>query len=167
MDGQAAARDLGTLALSIAAVEESVVVSASQTDVPLSTHVVECDRHRPEESSRRGRPRRFPMRCALIPGLTVASAGRPGAQTSVFPRGGESDYSLVLIDGVQANAFGGGIDFAHLPLVNIDRIEIVRGPQSALYGANAIGAVIRVITKRGGPPPRRPRSKAELSTLHG
>ena len=87
-----------------------------------------------------------------VPGLTVASAGGRGAQTSVFPRGGESDYSLVFIDGVQVNSFGGGYDFAHLPAVNVERIEIVRGPQSALYGSNAIGSVIRIVTRRAGAP---------------
>ena len=87
-----------------------------------------------------------------VPGLTVTSSGGRGAQTSVFPRGGESDYSLVFIDGIQANTFGGGFDFGHLAAVNIERIEIVRGPQSALYGSNAIGSVIRIVTRRGGPP---------------
>ena len=81
----------------------------------------------------------------------MANGGR-GAVTSVFPRGGESDYSLVIVDGVQANAFGGGYDFAHLPVANIERIEVVRGPQSALYGSNAIGSVIRIVTRQGGAP---------------
>jgi vitamin B12 transporter len=151
VEGQAATRDLGTLALSIAAVEEAVLVSASQTDVPLSTSSSSVTVMTGEELAAR-QIDTLPEALRLIPGLTVATAGRPGSVTSVFPRGGDSDYSLVLIDGVQANAFGGGIDLAHLPLVNIDRIEVVRGPQSALYGANAIGSVIRVITKRGGPP---------------
>ena len=62
--------------------------------------------------------------------------------TGVFPRGGESNYTLVFVDGVPANAFGGGFDFAHLPTANIERIEVVRGPQSALFGSNAIGAVV-------------------------
>ena len=87
--------------------------------------------------------------------------------TSVFPRGGESDYSLVFVDGVQANAFGGSYDFAHLPVTNIERIEIVRGPQSALYGSNAIGSVIRIVTRHGGAPTARPRSKAAASTRSG
>jgi outer membrane receptor protein involved in Fe transport len=58
----------------------------------------------------------------------------------------------VFIDGVQANAFGGGFDFAHVSLANVERIEIVRGPQSALYGSNAIGSVVRIVSKQGGPP---------------
>ena len=87
-----------------------------------------------------------------VPGLTVVSTGGLGATTGVFPRGGESNYTLVLIDGVPANAFGGDYDFGHLPAANIDRVEIVRGPQSALFGANAIGSVVRVVSQRGGAP---------------
>ena len=72
--------------------------------------------------------------------------------TSLFPRGGNSNYTLVLVDGIRANAFGGGYDFAHLPVSDVERIEIVRGPQSALFGSDAIGAVVQVVTRRGGPP---------------
>src|SRR5206468_3078793 len=72
--------------------------------------------------------------------------------TSIFPRGGESDYTLVYVDGIQVNAFGGGFDFAHLSTANVDRIEIVRGPQSALYGSNAIGSVVRVVTREAESP---------------
>ena len=52
------------------------------------------------------------------------------------------------------NAFGGGFDFAHLSTANVDRIEIVRGPQSALYGSNAIGSVVRVVTREAESPTR-------------
>jgi outer membrane cobalamin receptor len=67
-------------------------------------------------------------------------------------RGGESDYTLVLVDGIRANAFGGGMDLSQLPLADVDRIEVVRGPQSALYGADAIGGVVQIITRNGGAP---------------
>ena len=86
-----------------------------------------------------------------VPGLTVVATGGAGSVTSVFPRGGESDYTMVVIDGVQANAFGGLYDFAHLSTENVERIEVVRGPQSALFGSNAIGAVVRIITRHDGP----------------
>src|SRR3954464_3367109 len=68
----------------------------------------------------------------------------------MFPRGGESDFTLVLVDGVRVNAFGGGVDLALLDVGNIERIEFVPGPQSALYGADAIGGVVQVITRHGG-----------------
>jgi outer membrane cobalamin receptor len=144
------AKDLGTLELQISAVSESIVVSAAQVEIPLSSSTSsvtvitreDLDKHQVESVADALRS---------VPGLTVTSAGGRGAQTSVFPRGGESDYSLVFIDGIQANTFGGGFDFGHLPVVNIERIEIVRGPQSALYGSNAIGSVIRIVTRRGAP----------------
>src|SRR5204862_249556 len=87
----------------------------------------------------------------LVPGLSVTRSGGRGAITSLFPRGGSSNYTLVLVDGIRANAFGGGYDFAHLSVADVDRIEVVRGPESALFGADAIGAVVQVVTRRGGP----------------
>ena len=75
--------------------------------------------------------------------------------TSFFPRGGESDYTLVLVDGIPQNAFGGGFDAAHLATADIDRIEVVRGPQSALYGSGAIGGIVQIITQQ-----RRPVARA-------
>jgi len=87
----------------------------------------------------------------LVPGYSVARSGGPGAVTSIFPRGGESDFTLVLVDGVRANAFGGGLDLSQVPIAGAERIEVVRGPQSALYGSDAIGGVIQILTPRGGP----------------
>lgn len=151
VDGQSGAQDVGTIELAVSAVTESVLVTASQVEVPLSTTSSSVTVLTGEELLAR-QTHDLEDALQLVPGLTVLTAGRHGSVTSVFPRGGESDYSLVLVDGVPANSFGGGFDFAHVPLVNIERIEIVRGPQSALHGSNAIGSVIRVITKRGGPP---------------
>ncbi|HEX5474182.1 MAG TPA: TonB-dependent receptor [Vicinamibacterales bacterium] len=142
--------DAGTLTLAIAAVPESIVVSAAQADVPLSqaaasVSVITGDEMRARQLTTVADALRE------VPGLAVARTGSAGAVTGVFPRGGESDYSLVLIDGIEANAFGGGFDFAHLSADDIDRIEVVRGPQSALFGSNAIGSVIRIVTREGGP----------------
>jgi outer membrane cobalamin receptor len=146
----AAPRDAGIVRLDLSAVSESVVVSAAQVDVPLSQASSSVTIITASELRAR---QLMTVADALreVPGLTVARNGGTGALTSVFPRGGESDYTLVFIDGVQANSFGGGFDFAHLATDNIDRIEIVRGPQSALYGSNGIGAVVRIVTRTGGP----------------
>ena len=85
-----------------------------------------------------------------VPGIDVVQTGGPGGLTSVFIRGGNSNHTLVLIDGVQVNSPTAGLfDFANLTTDNIERIEIVRGAQSTLYGSDAIGGVINIITKRG------------------
>ena len=89
-----------------------------------------------------------------VAGLAVARNGSFGAITSVFLRGGESDYVHVLVDGVRVNEPGGSYDFASLTTDNVERIEIVRGPASALYGSDAVSGVIQIFTRRGAGPPR-------------
>ena len=144
-------RDVGEIRLSVSAISESVVVSAAQVEIPLSqatstvtvitgAELLARQIHSVADALR------------TVPGITVVATGGPGAVTGVFPRGGESNFTLVFIDDVPVTAFGGEFNFAHLSTVNVERIEIVRGPQSALFGSNAIGAVVRVITRKGGPP---------------
>ena len=84
-----------------------------------------------------------------IPGVEVNQTGRRGGVTGVFIRGGESKYNSVMVDGVPMNDFGGGMDMASLPADGIERVEITRGPQSALYGANAVTGVINIVSRRG------------------
>ncbi len=86
----------------------------------------------------------------FVPALSVEGAGREGSPTSVFSRGGESDYNLVLIDGVRANENGGYFDFSRISAGEIDRIEVLRGAQSSLWGSDAIGSVVQIFTKRAG-----------------
>jgi vitamin B12 transporter len=86
------------------------------------------------------------------PGATVAQSGSYGGVTSMFLRGGESRYTKVLIDGTPINSVGGTQFFENLSLDNVDRIEIVYGPASALYGADAVSGVIQIFTKRGAGP---------------
>jgi vitamin B12 transporter len=84
-----------------------------------------------------------------VPGIEVVQIGGPGRTASVFIRGGDSDHTLVLVDGVRVNDnTTGQFDFANLKAENIERIEILRGPQSVLYGSEAIGGVIQIITAR-------------------
>jgi outer membrane cobalamin receptor len=136
-----------TLALS--SVSESIVVSAAQVETPLeqvtgsATVITNAElRGRQVES--------FTDALRAVPGLTVSRSGGRGALTSMFPRGGESDYTLVLVDGIRLNAFGGGLDLSLVDIGNVERIEFVRGPQSALYGSDAIGGVVQVVTRNGG-----------------
>lgn len=84
-----------------------------------------------------------------VPGATLVQSGSYGALTSLFLRGGESRYTKVLIDGVPVNAAGGAFDFSHLTTDNIDRIEIVRGPASVLYGADAVSGIVQIFTRKG------------------
>jgi vitamin B12 transporter len=86
------------------------------------------------------------------PSIAVVQGGSFGQQTSIFLRGGQSNYTQVLVDGVVVNDPGGAIDVANLTTDNIDRIEIVRGPASVLYGANAVTGVIQIFTRRGQGP---------------
>ena len=84
------------------------------------------------------------------PGLEVVQVGGVGRTASIFIRGADSDHTLVLIDGVRVNDnTTGQFDFANLKAENIERIEILRGPQSVLYGSEAIGGLINIITKTG------------------
>lgn len=90
-----------------------------------------------------------------VPGVSVNQSGGPGTQTSVFVRGSNANHVLVLIDGVNVSdpaASGGAVDFAHFLTENLDRVEVVRGPMSTLYGSQAIGGVINMVTKAGKGP---------------
>lgn len=92
-----------------------------------------------------------------VPGLHIVESGARGTLTSVFTRGANSNQTLVMVNGLAVNdpsSPGGAANLASIPLDNVDRIEVVRGPQSALYGSQAVGGVINIITKRGGGDPR-------------
>jgi vitamin B12 transporter len=91
---------------------------------------------------------------ATTPGITFSRNGGPGNTTSVYIRGADSDHTVVLIDGVVLNdpsLVGGNFDFGNLLVGDISRVEILRGAQSTLYGSQAIGGVINIITTE--PPP--------------
>ncbi len=88
----------------------------------------------------------------FVPGVTVTQSGGFGGTTRIYLRGLRRGHTLVLIDGVEVNdpmSVGRSFDFANLTTDNIERIEIVRGPQSTLYGSDAMGGVISIITKKG------------------
>ena len=88
-----------------------------------------------------------------VPGVDVVQSGSRGTTTSIFIRGSNSDQVLVLIDGVEVNSTTlGAFNFAHLTTDNIDRIEVLRGAGGTLYGSQAIGGVINIITKKGQGP---------------
>lgn len=87
-----------------------------------------------------------------VPGLYVTEQGTQGTIATVEPRGAGLTFNQVLVDGVKLNDAGGVMNFAGLSLVNFDRIEVLRGPQSGLYGPDAAGSVIQYLTIRGHGP---------------
>jgi vitamin B12 transporter len=84
-----------------------------------------------------------------VPGVALARSASYGTATSLFIRGGESKFTKVLLDGVPVNEAGGAFDFSSLTTDNVERIEIVRGPSSVLYGSDAMAGVVQIFTRRG------------------
>jgi outer membrane receptor protein involved in Fe transport len=146
--GQEATVDLR---LRVSALEQSVVVSASLGDalapeIGSSVSVVTQ-----AEMEQRGVSNLL-QALRGVPGLDVNQTGRRGGATGVFIRGGNSNYNLVMVDGIPLNQFGGDFDFASLPADGVERIEVARGPESALYGSNAVTGVINILSPRGDGP---------------
>ena len=147
MAAQAAARDNSTQAAADAL--EPVIVTATRTaitaDEALSavTVITRADIERLQ-------PQSVQDLLTGLPGVSLANSGGPGQQTSLFMRGTNSSHTLVLIDGVRIGSVGNGLPaFEQIPVEQIERIEIVRGPRSSLYGADAIGGVIQIFTRHG------------------
>ena len=136
--------------LDIAPLSDTVVVTASRTEEG-SASVMESHSVFTEDDIETLGSHSVADVLRYVPGLNVASTGREGQLTSVFARGGESDYNHVLIDGVRVNGNGGDYDFGRVSAGEIERVEVVRGAQSALYGSDAMGSVIQIFTKRGTP----------------
>jgi vitamin B12 transporter len=131
----------------VAGLSDTLVVTAARTPVSATTvteSVTSFSQHDIEAlgSSSLADIIRF------VPAVNVESTGRDGAVASMFSRGGESDYNLVLIDGVRANQSGGIFDFSRISAADIDRVEVVRGAQSALWGSDAMGSVVQVFSRR-------------------
>jgi vitamin B12 transporter len=89
-----------------------------------------------------------------VPGIAMARTSSFGSQYTVFMRGGQGNYVRVLVDGVPLNEPGGTLDLGRLTLDDVERIEVVRGPASVLYGSEAVTGVIQIFTRSGGGPTR-------------
>ena len=85
----------------------------------------------------------------FLPGAVVSTAGRRGGLTSLFVRGGNSNYNKVIVDGVPVNDPGGVFDSGVTPLSGVDRVELARGAQSTLYGSEAMTSVVQIFTREG------------------
>lgn len=85
----------------------------------------------------------------LTPGTTIQQTGGRGGNASIFLRGGDSDFTKVLVDGMSANDIGGGVDLAQLQTTGVGRIEVLRQSNSVLYGSDALTGVVNIETRRG------------------
>lgn len=138
----------GSILMSVAAIEDVLVVSATRTDSRLTETPFRAQLST-ESDIRRAQRTSVADVLRTSPGVQAFQTGRRGAVTSLFVRGGESDYAKVLIDGVPANDAGGSFDFADLTTDNLARIELIRGAQSSLYGSDAMSGVLQIFTHRG------------------
>jgi vitamin B12 transporter len=148
------AQDAAPSALSNSeAQSEEVVVSATriplpEDESPASISVISAQDFEIKQT------RRVADALREVPGLSIAQTGSPGQLTSLFTRGLGSDQTQVLLDGIPINqGLAGQFNFADLTVDNIDRIEVVRGPQSTLYGPRALAGVVQIFTKQGSGPP--------------
>jgi vitamin B12 transporter len=136
--------------LAVAPIQETVVVTATRTEAPAEQVGASVTAFTAEDLERR----RVPLVADLLrtsPGAMVIRTGAPGGVTSLFVRGGESSYNKVLLDGIPLNEPGGTFNFSNLTTENLDRLEIVRGAQSALFGSDAMASVVQLITRRPDP----------------
>jgi outer membrane cobalamin receptor len=138
--------------LELAPVVDSVRVLGSAIDVAASQQGGGVTTIPREEIRRRNEPQAFDL-LRTSPGLSFSQTGPTGGLSTLYIRGGNAGFSLVQIDGVPVNAFGGGFDFAHIPSESLDRVEVIRGPQSAVYGSYANSGVVNFITRAPGSAP--------------
>jgi len=148
-----------TIQLEIAPVVDSISVAGSAMDVLASRQGGSVSVITREEVRERNEPFALDL-LRYQPGMAFNQAGSAGGVTNLFIRGGNSNFPLVQIDGVPVVGFGGGLgfDFAHVPTEILDHIDVIRGPQSAVYGPYANSGVVDLVT-------RKPESFPELDLL--
>jgi vitamin B12 transporter len=130
---------------------DTIVVTATRQPMRASEVLADVTVIDREEIEKSGQDT-LPEILARQPGVQVSNNGGPGTTTSVYLRGANATHTKILLDGIPANSVSlSGFPLQYLALADVERIEILRGPASSLYGADAIGGVINVITRRGQP----------------
>ncbi|HVP53802.1 MAG TPA: TonB-dependent receptor [Candidatus Eisenbacteria bacterium] len=137
-----------TIELKLATSPQTVVVSATATPDVASQTGASLDFLNSSQLTLLNPPAAADA-LSYIPGAIVNTSGRRGSQASLFVRGGESSYNKVLIDGVPVNDPGGFYDFGVTPMNNVERMEVVRGPESTIYGTDAMTSVVQLWTTTG------------------
>ena len=158
-----------TISLSLATVPQTVAVTGTATPVPveqsgLAISTLENPALEALNKPDAGDTLRF------VPGAIVSDSGRYGGLTTLFVRGGESRYNKVIVDGVPVNEAGGVFDFSVVPMIGVERLELLRGAASTLYGSDAMTSVVQLWSSPGTTPEPEFRFGADggtFSTAHG
>jgi vitamin B12 transporter len=140
-----------TVQLHVAPANETVVVTATRTPVPSEDAGADVAALNGEQLETMN-PVAADDALRFLPGAVVNTAGQRGGLSSLFVRGGNSNYNKVIVDGVSVTEAGGTIDFGTLSLAGADRMEFLRGTQSTLYGSDAMTSVVQVWTATGSTP---------------
>jgi len=161
--------EMFTVKLRLAAAAETVVVTATRTPVPTEAAGADVESLSGAQLETM-QPIAADDALRFLPGAVVDTQGQRGGLSSLFVRGGDSRYNKVIVDGVTVNEPGGRFDFGTLPLAQADRLEFVRGAESALYGSDAMTSVVQVWTRTGTtivPELRFGADGGNLGTAHG
>lgn len=137
------------VALQIGPIAQQMTVSATGTNTPDSQIAASLSVLTADDLARR-----LDILDALpqVPGVQISQSGERGALTSMFIRGGNSDANKVLLDGVPFDDIGGAVDFGIISTTGIERVEVLRGPNSVLFGSDAMAGVVSMTTRRGATP---------------
>ena len=158
------------ITLALASLSDRVLVTASGSPVAMEEAGVASNVFTSTDFA----ARQFPFVQDLlrdVPGMSIVQTGRNGGLVNLYARGGDGDTTMVLLDGIPVTDPGGSIDFVHLTSTGLDRLEVVRGTESALYGAEASSAVIQMFTEHGDPESQIPHGsflyeRGSFSTDH-
>ena len=128
-----------------------VVVTATRTETPLADVLSDITIIEREQIDRSGA---FVISDVLshLPGVSISQTGGPASTTGVFIRGAESRFTAVFVDGIRIDSQStGGAPWEAIPLAQVDRIEVLRGPAAAIYGSDAVAGVVQIFTRKGKP----------------